>query len=319
MKFVVADSGQIEPRVTAWLAGHKTMLDLFRKNDALGEKGDLYSDVGTTIYGRPISKKETPVERQASKSAVIGLGYQMGGMKFADYLLKGNPPVKFTEEDAEKMGMNIAPYIHSGEKWAAAFRARVETMVSRVPFDERLIHCAVTDGFVKRYRDSNPPLIDLWDEMGEMIRAMAEGEEKAFGYNGVLTTHRHGVTKPGGLSLHYNGLEWYEGEGNKRGFYRYLGGRSGKEWQHFYGGKATENMVQSLARDIVDEQALWVRANGYFIVTKTHDEIVALAPDDKAEECLAMMLDVMRTPPEWCADLPLNATGSIGDSYGDAK
>jgi DNA polymerase len=49
------------------------------------EGGDIYGWFGTRIYGKPINKKDTPLERQVSKSAVLGLGFGMGAQRFIDY------------------------------------------------------------------------------------------------------------------------------------------------------------------------------------------------------------------------------------------
>ena len=52
---------------------------------------------------------------------------------------------------------------------------------------------------------------------------------------------------------------------------------------------------------------------------QVHDEVVAVAPEDKAEALLAIMMEEMSRRPDWAQDLPLAAEGKIGDSYGEAK
>ena len=313
---VVADSGQIEARVVAWLARQMELLETFRRNDAID--GDFYSDEGSRYFGRKLSKKETPVERQVAKSMVLGLGFQMGWTKFAGELLKGMlgaPPVRFTLEDAKRYGVDVHAFAPAnGDEWQRGRRRAVETMISRTPFPERLIHSAVTYHFVQLYRRTNRKIADLWDRMkGALARMEPDQGPEVRGKYGPLVFKRHAIVKPGGLTLHYPGLKT-SGSG-----FSYLGGKSGREHARIYGGLLTENVVQSLARDIVAEQALWIRAAGYRIGTTTHDEIVCVVPDSRAEECLSLMLQRMKTPPSWCADLPLNASGGIAKSYGDAK
>ena len=75
-----------------------------------------------------------------------------------------------------------------------------------------------------------------------------------------------------------------------------------------------ENIVQALARIVVGKQLLAI-AKRYKVATTTHDEIVAVVPEAEADDGMAFMLDVMRTPPDWCADLPLNAEGGFAREY----
>lgn len=336
----VADSGQIEARVGAWVAGETTLLETFRRNDvkaaqykaafaakvatlghepskeesreidkalaALGiEDGDFYSDVGSSFFGKKLSKKETPTERQVAKCMCLGLSFGMGWAKFAGELLKGMlgaPPVQFTATDAGKYGVDTVAFERQ-------YGDRVQDMITRgarVAYPELLIHAAVADYFVRLYRKRNPRIVAFWESMGRAIECMARGESKQFG---PVRSTKYGLVRPNGRVLRYPDLkrhangEWTYAKGKKRA--------------KIYGGLLTENVVQALARDIVAEQMLWIRAAGHRIGTCTHDEIVCVAP--AAAPCLAYMISRMRIPPAWCADLPLNAEGGFHRSYGSAK
>lgn len=96
-KVVVVDSGQIEARVNAWLAGQDNLIEAFRQAD-LGLDRDAYCKFADKIYGRTITKKDK-LERFVGKIAVLGLGYQMGVNKFQNTLALGTmgPPVFFEE------------------------------------------------------------------------------------------------------------------------------------------------------------------------------------------------------------------------------
>ena len=306
---VVADSAQIEPRVTAWLSGHMDLMETFRRNDASGE--DFYSDAGSAYFGRKLSKKETPVERQVAKSMLIGLGYGLGWAKFSQVLLAGalgGDPVQFRTKDAEQYGVNVDAF-ESNSKFAQ----RVEEMPSRLSLEDRMVHCAVTRFFVNKYRNTNAPIVELWAGMERVLGAMEEGAQAAFGPGECLRTVRHGIVMPNGLLLRYPGLR-REDSG-----YTYMGGPRGKMVTKTYGGAMTENIVQALARTVVAEQMLRIRAAGYHIVTMSHDEVVFLADESDAENALQLALTAMKTAPDWCRDLPLNAAGDVGKSYGDAK
>ena len=93
------DSSQIEARVLAWLAGQ----DDVTKQFADGE--DVYSIFATTVYEKPITKKN-PIERFVGKTCVLGLGYGTGGIKL-QHTLKTTPPGVALDEDECKRIVNL--------------------------------------------------------------------------------------------------------------------------------------------------------------------------------------------------------------------
>lgn len=95
----VADSGQIEARVNAWLWGQNDLLAAFRDADK-GIGRDAYCRFGDIVYGREITKADK-LERFVGKVCVLGLGFQMGAPKFQMTLAKGalgGPPIFFDLE-----------------------------------------------------------------------------------------------------------------------------------------------------------------------------------------------------------------------------
>lgn len=92
----VADLSNIEARMLAWLADEEDLLEQFRNGD------DIYSNLASVIYNRPINKKDDPTERFVGKTAVLGLGYGMGAPKFQATLEAGamGPAMTFTTDEA---------------------------------------------------------------------------------------------------------------------------------------------------------------------------------------------------------------------------
>lgn len=101
-KIVVVDSGQIEARMVAWLAGQEDLLDVFRRNDA-GKGPDPYVLLACDIYEREITKKDKE-ERFVGKVGVLGLGFGMGAPKYQLTLEAGimGPPVIISLDMAQK-------------------------------------------------------------------------------------------------------------------------------------------------------------------------------------------------------------------------
>jgi DNA polymerase len=72
---IAADAAQIEARMVAWFAGQQNLVDQF----ANGE--DVYCSFASVVFGRTITKADKK-ERWIGKTAVLGLGYGMGWVKF---------------------------------------------------------------------------------------------------------------------------------------------------------------------------------------------------------------------------------------------
>lgn len=70
-----ADLSQIEPRLGAWLAGELSLLMAFRSG------ADVYGQFGSRLYGRQITRADKR-ERFLAKTAVLGLQYGMGPVKY---------------------------------------------------------------------------------------------------------------------------------------------------------------------------------------------------------------------------------------------
>ncbi len=94
----------------------------------------------------------------------------------------------------------------------------------------------------------------------------------------------------------------------------------GRNKARIYAGKIDENIVQHLARNVIADNALSVqKMTGLIPALMVHDELVYVVPEDKAQETLDLVQDVMRTPPTWWPELLTWSEGDIADTYGDAK
>lgn len=103
--FYVADYSAIEARVVLWLANAVEALAVFNRKD-----GDIYCDMASRIYRRPINKNDHPKERGFGKVAILGLGYGMGWLTFL--LTLRTYHVKFKEKDAEEiLGDDLDKYV----------------------------------------------------------------------------------------------------------------------------------------------------------------------------------------------------------------
>jgi DNA polymerase len=162
---------------------------------------------------------------------------------------------------------------------------------------------------VDTYRRFNLPIVHLWQEMEAHIVHMVKGETKPFR---AVVFAKDKIILPSGLAIHYHKLSASINAMTGRAYSAMYETRKGPV--KLYGGLITENAVQALARCVVAEQMLKI-AERYRIAMMTHDEVVFIAPQHEAEQALEWGLQIMKTPPDWAPDLPVNAEGGFDVNY----
>lgn len=168
---------------------------------------------------------------------------------------------------------------------------------------------------IAKYREANYKIAELWAEGDGIIHAMLQGQlkdkEREFGNHGVLWFSNDGVRLPSGFKIYYPGLSLRTIEGRQRTVYR---SRKGEE--SIWGGTITENVVQALARCIISRQLLDISEH-YRVALTVHDSVVAVVPEDEAEQACQVITGIMSTPPAWAPGLPVACEATYGRSYGD--
>jgi DNA polymerase len=81
------------------------------------------------------------------------------------------------------------------------------------------------------------------------------------------------------------------------------------------GSSIFQSAVQGTARDFLANTMLNLEKKGYEIINSIHDEVLLLVYEDKAENALADVTDIMVTPPNWALDFPLAAEGWVNKRY----
>ena len=272
-----ADFSAIEARVISWLAGEQWRLEVFRTH------GKIYEASASQMFGVPIEliKKGNPeyALRAKGKVAELALGYQGSSGALINM-------------GALEMGLH----------------------------EEEL------PDIVQRWRTANRHIQSLWYEMDE-------GARQVIGFGGAVNVHglwlareydyNQGVycftiTLPSGRKLFYInpkiGTNRFGGES-----ITYWGmDQTSKKWKEIetYGGKLTENVVQAIARDCLAEAIERLEAAGFPIVFHVHDEVVIdIKPYADNKAMLQQVVDIMKQPPAWAADIPLDAAGWVGDFF----
>ena len=160
---------------------------------------------------------------------------------------------------------------------------------------------------VDSWREANPNIVKLWSDVGNAAmkavrtKGMAETHGLVFSYEkGFLF-----VRLPSGRRLSYVKPRISPDEYGRDSI-TYEGTGQTKKWERIrtFSGKQVENIVQSIARDIL---CFAMRnLSDYRIVMHIHDEVVIEAPSSVS---VKEITDKMSITPPWAEGLVLNADG----------
>ena len=162
-------------------------------------------------------------------------------------------------------------------------------------------------GIVSQYRAMYPNIPQLWAIGKQLLFYMLDRTTSQYSY-GPLDVASNALKLPNGMYLQYPKLRYNNGD------FVYDSGRNGITRTH--GPRLVENIVQALARIVITEQMLAIQELPEVDVALTvHDEIIAIGSDANANETLATIMAIMKQPPAWCTELPLDAEGAYSKIY----
>jgi DNA polymerase len=275
-ELLAADYVAIEARVLAWLACQLDLLQQFR------DGVDPYRRMAGRIYRLSIEDADAlpkdSRERWIGKGVILGAGYQMGAKRFRD--------------ECAKQGV--------------------------------MISSAEAERIINTYRAANTRIVALWYELERAaLQAVAQPGliVPAAGGRVRFRVRRESLwlQLPSGRLLAYPKPRLEKREtprGETRTTVAYYG-RSQKTqqwgWQHGYGGKWTENIVQATARDLMAAGMLRLERAGYPVLLTVHDEVVAEVP--KRFGSLEEFERLLAEAPDWAVGCPIVASGWRGKRY----
>jgi hypothetical protein len=302
---VVGDLSQIEPRVLAVLADNDPLLDIFRSG------ADPYSAFGAQMFGIPGMNKDThPVERQSAKSALLGAGYQLGWSSFAAQLLTGflgAKPLRYTKEDAVKLGVT-GEEVKKFLSWDENIK-RMEKIPHTCSEVELAIHCLAAKAIIDKFREASQPVVEFWNLCQELMDYSLYRGKKHI--HKCIIFQKEEIILPSGMAIRYPDLRPDKGEGGKV-TWTYA---DGKKRVSLYGGKVTNNIVQGTARCVMTDGMLKV-AKKYPLVGTVHDELIAVVPEEEADDAKTWVLAQMTAPVPYLPGIPLNSDVGYHQRYG---
>lgn len=265
----VGDFAGIEARVVLALAGQHDKAAL------MASGADVYCDMASSIFGRTITKKNDPEERQTGKNTILGCGFGMGARKFQ---------LRYAKEHTLEWCQNVitayrkkwAPEVE--HLWWGLERAAIRAVWDRRPVEAYGVLYRMEDGWLTARLPSGRK---LWYRDPEPHRAPMPWDANDI--------------RPG-----FTYKAWKQG--------RWLTVKA-------YGGLLTENVVQGLARDLLVSAMFKCEAENMPVVLTVHDEIVAEPTLALANEKLTQQIMEDRPPWAVAMQVPVAAETWLGPRY----
>jgi DNA polymerase bacteriophage-type len=259
----------IAKRVTAWLAGEESKLEVFRKFDAkLGP--DPYIVAAGIIYNKdPELIDPKSFERNVGKGAELALGFQSGINALKKFL-----PADSTFND------KVLEHIKNAWRRAHPSIVRYWNNIDRCAWKAvRNPGQVWSCGNIKMECDAAP---FLWVTLpsGRRLAYPHARITRAYVVNSRVVEHEQG--RPSLLFKDNCSGQWRD--------------------VRAYGGILVENLTQAVARDLLAEAMTRLDAAGFKIVTHTHDSVVV-----ELEKLSTKFLKLMIEPPSWADGLPIVA------------
>ncbi|HAK6973322.1 TPA: hypothetical protein H2T19_004473 [Salmonella enterica] len=342
-KFVVADYSNVEGRGLAWLAGEETALDTFRAGL------DIYCVTAGKMFGMDPDdiKKNFKEIRQIGKACELGLGYEGGVGAFVTFAKNlGLDLIEMAKTMDGTFPDHIWAATARGYEWARIQEAKRPPHPGEK--DDRPSYILgkkvwrTCDAIKRMWRESHPETVAFWRDLKDGILAAVRNPGREFWAGAHLRRNGERAIRiwrtiefdssgrkvpgwwlcmelPSGRILSYPGIGVSvtketdeDGRINTNVRIKYQGeNQLTRQWTTLYthGGKACENIVQALCRDLLAYAMLNVEAGGYPIVLSVHDELVCETPDT-SDYTVAELEKLMCALPEWADGFPLVAEGA---------
>ena len=282
---IISDLSQIEPRLTAFVAGDFDFLDLIR-NGMSPYEAHARQTMGWT--GGKL-KNEDPELYLLAKVRVLQLGYGSGWYKFAETVkLYGQQQIldsDFSREDEIRF-----------QNFANSYQPAKASLYPNLPVDDRRqwVNAFIQ---VQDFRDKNPKIVSKWKELDRQLKlAAGDGDDFyipiASGRDLKYFRCRH---EPDGVTC-----------ATQKGSVRRV---------KMYGANLFQNTVQGLARDCFGYILTELDRAGFKVVLHVHDEVVIEVEEEYAEEAKSAVQKIMSQPPSWMHDVPLASEAIISKEY----
>jgi len=246
---------------------------------------DIYSEFATTLFRIPIRKERKTDPAPVARMLTIKRGFGKDAILGCGY---GMGADKFYQRCLQNS--SLRPYFDSGQYTYAFIKKLIDTYrtkYSKIPEYWRKVENAFKQTL--KYPHLKPKIGPL--------------EFSCVG-------HEVSIKLPSGRVLYYRHCSV-----NPKGELKY-------RWGHLWGGSITENVVQSVARDLLSFWVLLCEQNQLSVVLHVHDEIICLIKKDADEpppNNIDIYLDklehILCSLPGWAVGLPVGTEVKESEVY----
>ncbi len=258
------------------LAWVARQLDLL---DTFAQNRDVYSEFASGLLGRIVRKPKSYDPEPVAKILKMGRDYGKAYILGSGY------------------GM--------GAKRMLAEMRKIPAFAEKIESGEITLATCKRD--IKFYRQKYPMIPKFWGDVEKAFKVVTKYSDQVRTVGPLVFYSKSGIVflrLPSGRELRYQQCRIQRGDSSIRWKY-------GKLW----GGSITENIVQSMCRDLLGFWILECEKNGLPIIHHLHDELTTMVPKENGEEALDQVLNIMRTKPEWAEGFPLAVEGGLHDHY----
>jgi len=328
-EFYIADLKSIEARVAFWLIGADKLLKIFADFDK-GEGYDPYVVKAAEVFKCSLSQV-TDQMREVGKVLVLSANYGLSGgalhwrlkadgLNFVNkvkinYISQGKAQVKTVDlsDDDDLGGLRLhnesLKYIKASNTLVLGFKKGIEVFSQtkevkfRSPVEGLKISQTFEAGqFIADYREGLPELKEAWYRLG---RAFKDAYSHDSGIH--FCTFKY-------TSIGFESFEEYFTmvlpSGRRLYFWKKL-----ISLDQYYSTRVFQNIIQSIARDVMVVAALKVEAHKDFIYSfDVHDEVIAEGPKGSKKH-LQEFLEILESPLPWGKGLIIKAEGDRSPRY----
>lgn len=320
--FVGVDLSQIEARATGWVAGDTKFLSLF-------DTSDPYCTYGRNIFGREITKKNDPEERNAAKAAVLAFG-------FAGGIGAGQRIGTNYNFDFNVMADLILPLANESELKGADYCYKYyRDKMPPKPLPER--EGFAVDVLKQRYRQDFSDIVNYW---GVLETAFLMGGDAGMVNIKVHPSGLRVMTLPSGYhQMFYHGVKQWNiavcKECDLDGQEHHISDRScrycgaaltrskGYSYQGRFGrsilwkGTLIENVAQAVNEDISGWYKLQANKEIAPVIHHCYDEFTMECEASQVDSVMSQLKDLTKNnKPDWCVGLNLDFSYWSGQRYG---
>lgn len=177
---------------------------------------------------------------------------------------------------------------------------------------------------INTFRGMYPEIVKFWDWIYKCVKYVTATGVSFSGYRMNVERDEHflRIWLPSGRALSYYKPEnrmmpapWDPKKQIEN--FTYMGTNDKNQWVRIsaHAGGITENIVQSIAGDILWNGLTNANAVGLKPILHVHDEIGCESDVQTAEKDLQSLIVCMTTQPDWCKDMWLGADGMITNRY----